>query len=193
MWCTICCHWPFIWRWIFSLKNILNLSLFFTQSCLKFWFVDYFFDALLVRNVWKTALFLLSFQDWGQKLHMLLRCWPAACVWFLIEAFNVFWLFSTSAVRLRVLIWPSSNVHVKNVLSGLITDTIKCVNYVRLIALYRNIGSYFIFILLRLRVLIKQEIPPLLNFFLYLLTGARCCLSTGCPKTLQEQMKVWHF
>lgn len=105
----------------------------------------------------------------------------------------MFWLFSTSAVRLTVLTWPSSNVHVKNVLSGLITDKIKCVNYVRLIALYRNIGSYFIFILLRLRVLIKQEIPPLLDLVLYLLTGARCCLSTGCPKTLQEQMKVWHF
>lgn len=116
----ICWHWPFIWRWIFSLKNILNLGIFVTQSFLTFWLVDYFFDASLVRNVWKRALFLLSFQDWGQQLHMLLQCWPAACVWFLIEA------VSTSAVRLRVLIWPSRNGPLKKVLSGLITDQIKC-------------------------------------------------------------------
>ncbi len=128
------------------------------------------FWCFVVRDVWERALLLLSFQ-----LRMLLQCWPAACVWFLIEG------FSSSAVRLRGLIWSSSNGHVKNVLSGLITDQIKCVNYVRLIALYRNIGSYFIFLLLRLRVLIKQEIPPLLGLFLYLLTGAWCCLSTGCP------------
>lgn len=41
---------------------------------------------------------------------------------------------------------------------------------------------------LRLQALIREEIPPVAYLFLYF-PIARYCLSTGCPKTLQEQMK----